>query len=477
MSPVLTGNLLRKSLIVVFLTLIFGFQLPVFAQTTPEPQREQLLNGLRILIWPGAGDQDVLLKLRIHSGAAFDLAGKAGGMALLGDMLFPDPATREYFTEEMQGRLNVITNYDSITITMQGRASEFERIVEILRTALVTSQLTAENVAKARDGRIKVIRGVSISPATIADRAIATRLFGNFPYGQPYTGSVESLERIDRVDLLLAHERFLNPNNATLVVIGTTQTTRVMRTLRQLIGVWRKSEQIIPTTFRQPESPDARTLIINAPTDQSAEVRLATRGLARSDRDVAAATMLATVARARWQRLVPVLAQSPVFVRHEAHVLPGMFVMGATINSSLAAKSLEAARNTLQSLVTAPPTAAELEQAKNEAIVEYRKELATPDGMAEAWLNLYTYNLPSIAEQLQALSGVSANDLQRTATRLFHDAAIASVVAGNSAQLRAELEPHIKVELLGEINQNAVPTPTRQESKPTSRPNAAIKPD
>ena len=474
----MTGNPLRKFLIVVFLNLMFsGLQTSAFAQATPEPQREQLLNGLRILIWPRAGEQDVLLKLRIHSGAAFDLAGKSGEMALLGDVLFPDPATREYFTEEMQGRLNVTTNYDSITITMQGRASEFERIVEILRTALVTTQFTPENVAKVRDGRIKVVRAISNSPTILADRAIATRLFVDFPYGQPYTGSVESLGRVDRVDLLLARDRFLSPNNSTLIIVGTVQTTRVMRTLRQLLGVWRKSEQIVPTTFRQPEPPDARTLIVNAPTDQSAEIRLATRGLARSDRDFAAATMLATIARERWQKLVPDLTHSPVFVRHEAHILPGMFVMGATVNSSLTAKSLEAARNALQSLVTAPASAAELEQARNEAIVESRKELATPDGMAEAWLNIDTYNLPSIAEQLQALTGVSANDLQRTATRLFHGAAIASVVVGNSERLRAELEPHVKVELLGELNQNAEPKPTRPDSKPTSRPSSATKPD
>src|SRR5204863_8157035 len=110
---VVTGDALRKSLIVVLLTLMFsGLQTAAFAQATPEPQRERLLNDLHILTWPRVGDQDVLIKLRIHSGAAFDLAGKSGEMALLGDILFPDPATREYFTEEMQGRLNVTTTYD-----------------------------------------------------------------------------------------------------------------------------------------------------------------------------------------------------------------------------------------------------------------------------------------------------------------------------------------------------------------------------
>src|SRR5438034_2725383 len=261
----------------------------VFGQAGSEPQTERLLNGLRVLIWSRPGNPDLLIKLRVHSGGAFDLAGKSGEMALLGDILFPDPTTREYFTEEMRGRLAVATDYDSVTITMQGRANEFERIVEILRNALVATQLTPEIVTKVRDGRIRVVKETSISPAVLADRVIASRLFGDFPYGRPYSGSAESLARVDRADLMLARERFLNPNNSTLIIIGGIQPSRAMRTLRQLLGVWRKSEQVIPATFRQPEAPDTRTLIINAPADQSGEIRVATRGLARSDRDYAAA--------------------------------------------------------------------------------------------------------------------------------------------------------------------------------------------
>ena len=167
-----TGRRSRPATLMNLLTLKSFFRNPVLAvcflsvipssvsaQVPMEPERARLLNGLRVLIWSRPGDQDVLLKLRVHSGAAFDLSGKGGSMALLGDILFPDPTTREYFTDEMQGRLNVTTDYDSLTITMQGRAREFEHIVEILRTALVTTQLTPENVTKVRErDRKSVVR-------------------------------------------------------------------------------------------------------------------------------------------------------------------------------------------------------------------------------------------------------------------------------------------------------------------------------
>ena len=308
--------------------LLGAFQTTVWAQATAEPERTQLLNGLRVMHFHKPGDQTVLMKMRIHSGAAFDLAGKEGTLALLGDLLFPDPSVREYFTDEMQGRLNVKTDYDSVTITMLGRANEYERMVEILRTALVTTQLTPENVAKIREGRIKVVKETGILPAAVADRAISSRLFGDFPYGRPYGGTAESLERVDKPDLMLARERFLNPNNATLTITGGVPTNRSMRALRQLLGIWRKSEQVIPATFRQPLKPDPRTLIVNAPGDQSAEIRLAVRGLARRDPDVLAASLLANVARKRWEGSLPELSRTPVFVRHDAFSLPGMFRHG-----------------------------------------------------------------------------------------------------------------------------------------------------
>src|SRR5687768_4621527 len=149
MSLTSLTNSLSRALHILCLTVLVGaFSTPVYCQPPAEPEREQLLNGLRVLIWHRPADQDVLLKLRIHSGAAFDVAGKGGQMAILGDILFPDATTREYFTDEMGGRLDVDTDYDSITVTLQGRAREFERIVEILRTAVVTTQITPEIVTR-----------------------------------------------------------------------------------------------------------------------------------------------------------------------------------------------------------------------------------------------------------------------------------------------------------------------------------------
>ncbi len=446
----------RTTGFIATICLLLALNQAALTQTPPSPQREQLLNGLRVLHWFRPGSPDVLIMVRLHSGAAFDLAGKAGEMALLGDLLFPDKTTLDYFTE-MEGRLDVSTNYDSITVTMQARATQFERMIELLRNALLATQLTPETVARIREARIKIVRETAISPATVADRAIARRLFADFPYGRPASGSAEDLERVGRGDLMLARDRFLNSNNATMAIVGGVEMSRVMRTSRQLLGPWRKSDQIVPTTFRQPQPPDVRTLIISGPADQTAEIRLALRGLARSDDDASAAAVLAIIARHRWEELVPELNRKPSFVRSETHVLPGIFVMGTAVDSRMVADATTAARKVMDSLATTPATSAELTRAKGEVTAEITSLLAKPEGMVNAWLDLDTYRLAPITDQLAKLQVLSVADIQRVANRLFREAAIASIAVGDTQQLKAALLGRQQFEVMGEI---ASPAPT-----------------
>src|ERR1044072_9616970 len=72
----------------------------------PQPRREKLLNGLRILLLARPGDQNVLIKLRVHDGSAFDLANKEGMMAVLADAMFA-AQPREDVTAGLGGPLAV----------------------------------------------------------------------------------------------------------------------------------------------------------------------------------------------------------------------------------------------------------------------------------------------------------------------------------------------------------------------------------
>ena len=319
-----------------------------------------------------------------------------------------------------------------------------------------------------RDQRIKLLRDTSIAPGTVADRAVLARLFGDFPYGRPAAGSPEDVARVERADLMQARDRFLNSNNATLAIIGGVAKPRAMRAVRQLLGPWRKSEQVIPTTFRQPAPADPRPLIVNV-AGPTVELRLAARGVARSDTDFATAEILARVAQNRWQATTPELAKQPVFARNDAYVLPGAFVMGAAVNEMTVADSLANARKVLDSLTKTPATAEELERAKTEVINELTPVITKPEALADPWLDADTYRLSAPQDQIALLRAVTAPEVQRVANRLFNKT-IVSVVAGETAPLKAALQGRYQYEVLGEI---ATPAPS---PKPPAKPASNINP-
>ncbi len=402
------------------------------------PRREQLLNGLRVLLLHRPNDPQVLLKLRVNNGAAFDLAGKEGMMQTLSDGLFPDPGTRSYVSEELGGRLEVMTTYDHIEIALSGRANEFERLADLLRNALLQMRLAPEEVTRLRDERIKSVKETGASPAALADRAIAQRLYGSYPYGRTIAGTPDSLARLDRADLLFARDRFLNPSNSMLVVIGGVEAPRALRAIRQLLGSWRK-DVAPPATFRQPEAPDARTLIVNAPGTETAEIRLAVRSVSRADRDLAATSLLAVLLRERWTTSLKEFQPASTFVRHEPHALNGTLLFGANVPAKSAAQSLEAARVILRNLAAAPLPAAALDQARRAAFAELNERRQAPSATADEWLDAASYN-STLAQEEAAMNALTPADIQRVAARLFSEmkgeTKLASVAVGDAEQLR-----------------------------------------
>jgi hypothetical protein len=191
------------------------------------------------------------------------------------------------------------------------------------------------------------------------------------------------------------------------------------------------------------------------------------RGISRSDADFHTTMVLAKVAQHRWQATSPEMSKQPVFVKTDAYVLPGAFVMGATVTETTAVDSLANARKVLDSLMSTPATAEELERARTEAINEISANLSKPETLPDPWLDADTYRLSAPQDQIALLRSVTAAEVQRVANRLFNKS-IVSVVAGESAALKAALQGRFQYEVLGEI---AAPAPSQKPpTKPATKP-------
>ena len=423
---------------VLLIFIAASFALAQNAPNYPEPQQEKLLNGLKLLIWNDSQAPKVTVKLRIHNGAAFDPKDKMGVMALVADILFPTGQTKEFFREELQGSLDVATNYDYIEITATGKADEIQTILETIAAAVTKPPITKENFALVRDARLAKVRALEKNPDYVAERAAAKRLYGDFPYGRSAEGTSESLAKIERADLLQAEERFFTADNATLAVVGNVNRDFVYRAARRLFGAWQKSQQTIPATFRLPDPPNTQTLAIEMPESDRFVSRMAMNVAARNDKDFYATQILTRI----WQKQF-CLNNDAYFGKsdYQPYLLRGLYTVSK--NVIYGKESLPINSGNCQLLlvkdgrIAYPPiTQSDFETAKAAVLQDHQRKSLSD--VADFWLDVDTYRLVSVKDEMSKLNNVTLADAQRVAEKLQKEPTVSIVVKRAEAAAAAK---------------------------------------
>lgn len=369
----------------------------IFSQAMPQPSQERLLNGLKILLWPDKTSEKVSIRIRVHSGSAFDPQGKEGVMQLLADSLFPNQATKDFFKEDLGGSLEIVSNYDMIEISATGKADSFLQMLETLSTAVSNPNLEKEQTVRLRSELLAKVKQREADPAYAADHAAARRLLGTFPYGRPEDGTSSSLPKIDFADLVEAKQRFLTADNATVAIWGNFDRNLALRASRRYFGAWLKADRKIPATFREPDEPEADAATTGTP---SGTLRIATRGVARADADFGASMIYAAILETRLRSLA---ASGTAFVRSDAHTLRGTFLVGMD-----GGKAEMIHRSAMDSV-----TEAEFQSAR----AAFRSLWSKRD-IPSFWLDADTYKLANVDAQVKLADAVTLADVNAFAAKL-----------------------------------------------------------
>ncbi len=389
------------------------------AQRPQAPKQEKLLNGMKLLIWNDPSSRNVSVKVRVHSGTAFDPQGKEGVMSLLAESFFPNEGTSEFYREDLGGDLDVTANYDYIQVSASSKPDQFLTMLESVANAVATPTIDKETTPKLVARRLEKIKELEKDPAYIANLAAVKQLYGTFPYGRPELGTADSVSKINFADVLEAKQRFLGADNATVVISGNIDAALAYRAARRYFGAWLKSDKLVPPTFKQPDAPDTKLVTISSDTGNATTVRFAFRGVARNDRLYPASEILASILESRLKENLSGLNASNAYVSNEAHVLPGTVVVGLDM-----AGSASISANTITALLARPVTATEFVAARA-AVTEARKKIAAD----ESWLDADTYKQPSATAEQKAFDDVTMADVQLLAESFAKNPIVAVALA------------------------------------------------
>jgi predicted Zn-dependent peptidase len=384
----------------------------VTAQTvgSNSPRQEKLLNGLKLLMWNDAKANKVAIKVRVHSGSAFDPQGKEGLMKLLAENIFPTPESRDFFKEDLGGSLEVISNYDYIQINTSANPDQFLTLLETVSRAVSNPNIDKETTAKLRAEQVERVKQLERDPAYVADTASAKRLLGTFPYGRPSEGTTDSLARIDFADLIDMRQRFLTADNATIAIYGSFDPDLAYRASRRYFGSWLKADKKIPSTFRQPDPPPTAAQMIVSPVPGNFEIRYVTRGYSLNDKDFAASKVLARIIENRIKENTPAEYRTGIHVRSEARTLPGIIFIGMSGASSPSTEAKIEANDVVAAAIKTKITEAEFAQAKAALVDEWNRK-----DTVDQWLDIDTFKTVSVAAGRQTLTNLTVADAQRAA--------------------------------------------------------------
>jgi predicted Zn-dependent peptidase len=353
-------------------------------------------------------------------------------MSMLAANLFPTEAAREFYRDDLGGSLDVVTTYDFIQINATATNDQLLTLLESLSAAVSSTNIDKETTAQLKAAQLAKIAAAMKDPAYVAERAAAHRLFGTFPYGRPQLGTPESVAKIDFADLIDLKQRFLTADNATVAISGNIDTDLAFRASRRYLGSWLKSDKRVPSTFRQPDAPKSGMPIFDSPVANKSEFRYAIRGVARSDKDFYAASLLAHILDRRFKQREGAKA----FVRHDAGVLPGWYLFGVS-DWNLAGIKRDGA--TIAVPVTDGYQKQVLDAAvKPEEFDAAARELAIASAdvpASDIWLDVDTYKLASAKADREAAQAVTVADVQRVLDRLQKEP-VAQVLVFSDAEVR-----------------------------------------
>ncbi len=244
----------------------------------PKMEREQLANGLNVIVVRRSAVPLVNLSLILDAGYAADQEVLPGTATVTLSMLDEGTINRsatKISTEldNLSASITAGSNLDSSFVDLVTLSSNLGPSLEIFSDIVLNPTFPEHELKRVRKLYLAAIQQEKTSPLSMALRVTPRLLYGsNHAYGQSMTGlgSEAELNAISRQDLTRFHDTWFHPGQATIVVVGDTSMSEILPLIRRQFGSW-PSQSIPEKNIGTVEQPYSNTLyVIDRPgSDQS----------------------------------------------------------------------------------------------------------------------------------------------------------------------------------------------------------------
>jgi zinc protease len=207
--------------------------------------REVLPNGIVLLVAERPAVPIVAVRAYSRAGAVLDPPGRAGLAGLTGSLLTRGTAKRsglelDSAIEFVGASLESGAGRDGLSVSLAVLKRDLALGLDLMAEVMLTPTFPEAEFKRKVAQTQAAIKRSEEDPGTVANRAVARLIFPNHPYGMPAEGTVESVGRITRDDVLRFHRERVRPDTTIIAVVGAITVADAKREILSRFGGWAK---------------------------------------------------------------------------------------------------------------------------------------------------------------------------------------------------------------------------------------------
>jgi zinc protease len=230
------------------------------AAATPLAHREVLPNGIVLLVAERRAIPIVVVRLYTRAGSVYD-PPEAGGLAnLTADVLTRGTAKHtapelDRAIEFVGGSLEGDAGRDGATVSLSVLKKDLRLGLDLLAEVVLTPTFPEAELKRRSEEIAANIERSEQDPGTVASRLMAQLLHPGHPYSRPVAGTVESVKKLTREQLVAFHRANYRPDATIVAVVGDVTRDEVRSELVSRLGTWTAPGTTRPAIPPTPAAP------------------------------------------------------------------------------------------------------------------------------------------------------------------------------------------------------------------------------
>ena len=259
-------------------------------------KREVLENGLTLLVVERHNLPIVKISVGIKAGSIVEPEEKAGLASLTASLLTEGTKNRtaRQISEEIEfvgGAVGASADDDYVTASLSVLKKDINLGFDLLSDILRNPSFPENELNKKRE-RIKgSLKAQEEDPGFVASREFRKAVFGPHPYGRLIQGTPETLDAINRDDIVNFHSAYYVPNNSIMSVVGDITVYEVRNRLKKYFSGWQERSVQISPPHVSAEISGKKIIPVNKDLTQ-ANIILGHGGVSRDDPDYYAISVM-----------------------------------------------------------------------------------------------------------------------------------------------------------------------------------------